>query len=755
MINSHGELSLEQKAALVSGDGPWSTASLPELGVQPVRLSDGPHGLRVMMDGGGDNLGLAESARATCFPPAVAVGSSWDPVVAERIGAAIAREARAAGVDIVLGPGVNIKRSPLCGRNFEYLSEDPLVSGVLGAAFVRSLQAGGVGASVKHFAANNQETDRMRVSSDVDERTLREIYFPAFERVVREAQPATVMCSYNRVNGIFSSENRWLLTDVLRNEWGFGGAVVSDWGAVHDPVVAVHAGVDLEMPGSEGRNPPIIAAAVRAGVLDEDELDSAVQRVIGLSSWRGTADGDVDLDVHHQLARQVAAQCAVLLKNDGALPLSGSSKLAVIGEFARTPRYQGGGSSRVNSTRTASFLDSVVEYANAHVDFQPGFTLDGSGDPSALRAAAAHAAAGADIALVFAGLRESDESEGYDRTTLELPADQVELIKEVAAAASRTVVVLSHGGVVSMEDWHDDVDAILDAFLLGQASGAAIADLLYGAVNPSGRLAETIPRRLIDSPSAPNFPGEEGHVLYGERVLVGYRGYSKMGRPVRYPFGHGLSYTTFRISEFSVHVTGQDSAAASVRVTNTGDRAGAHVVQIYVDATAHDRVLRPQRELRAFTKVFLEPGQTMRVELPLDRRAFAYWDVPQKNWVVAPGDYVVQLGWDAESIHAEQSIALEGDLVIRELTGWSTLAEWLEHPLVGPTLREDVADPRFLYITEPRVVRVTGTMPMGRIIDFLRDDLPEGTFEALMAKSVAAPRPDIVPNSRWSSNGKD
>jgi beta-glucosidase len=734
------ELSLEQKAGLVSGDGPWSTISLPEHGIPPVRLSDGPHGLRLMTDGGGDNLGLSESAPATCFPPAVAIGSSWDPAVAERIGTAIAQEARAAGVDIVLGPGVNIKRSPLCGRNFEYLSEDPLVSGVLGTAFVRALQAGGVGASVKHFAANNQETDRMRVSSDVDERTLREIYLPAFERVVREAQPATVMCSYNRINGVFSSENRWLLTEVLRGEWGFEGAVVSDWGAVHDPVAAVHAGVDLEMPGSEGRNPPIIAAAVRAGVLAEADLDTAVHRVLELSRWHGAAEGDVDFDVHHQVAREVAAQCAVLLKNDGALPLRRSSTLAVIGEFARTPRYQGGGSSRVNSARTESFLEAVIEYADAQVDFQPGFTLDGSGDPVTMRSTAVAAAGRADVALVFAGLRESDESEGYDRTTIELPADQIELIREVAATASRTVVMLSHGGVVSMEDWHDDVDAILDGFLLGQAGGAAIADLLYGVVNPSGRLAETIPRRLVDNPSASNFPGEEGHVLYGERVLVGYRGYTTLGRPVRYPFGHGLSYTTFRMAGFRVGVTGEDSAVASVHVTNAGDRAGAHVVQVYVDATAHGQMLRPQRELRAFSKVFLEPGHTAQVALPLDRRAFAYWDGPERNWVVDPGEYTVQLGWDAENIHAEQAVDLEGDVVIRQLTRWSTLAEWLEHPLVGPTLREDVADPRFQYITQPRVVRVTGTMPMGRIIDFLRDDLPEGTFDMLMAKSSSAPR---------------
>lgn len=740
MKNEVADLSLEEKAMLVSGDGPWNTASLPQLGIESVRLSDGPHGLRVMSAGSGDSLGLAESERATCFPPAVAIGSSWNPAIAERIGAAIAREARAAGVHIVLGPGVNIKRSPLCGRNFEYLSEDPLVSGVLATAFIQSLQAGGVGASVKHFAANNQETDRMRVSADVDERTLREIYFPAFERVVREARPATVMCSYNRINGVFSSENRWLLTDVLRGEWGFDGAVVSDWGAVHSPATAVHAGVDLEMPGSDGRSAQAIVRAVQQGQLGERELDTAVERVMGLTAWRKAATSPVDFDDHHLLARQVAAECAVLLKNDAdTLPLHPLAKIAVIGEFARTPRYQGGGSSRVNSTRTESFLDAVELFTSADIAFESGYALDESAEtPDQLRRAAVDAAAKADVAVIFAGLKESDESEGYDRTTIDLPSDQIQLIKEVAAVAPHAVVVLSHGGVVSMEAWHDDVDAILDGFLLGQAGGAATADILYGAVSPSGRLAETIPRRLIDAPSAANFPGEDGHVLYGERLLIGYRGYSTLHREVRYPFGYGLSYTRFEMNDFSVATTGPDSAIASVRITNVGGRAGAHVVQIYVDATDRARVLRPQRELRAFTKVSLHPGESRTVELALDRRAFAHWDTPQSEWIVDPGTYTVQLGWDAESIAAQHIVPLEGDRVVRELTRWSTIAEWLEHPTVGATLRNDVADPRFDYITEPRVLRVTGSMPMGRIIDFLQDDLPEGTFETLMERSRSA-----------------
>src|SRR3954452_9718007 len=614
-------LTLEEKAALLSGRDFWSTK--PVDGLPAVVLTDGPHGVR-RQAGDFDALGIFENLPATCFPPAVAVGSSWDPSVAERIGAAIATEARALGVPVVLGPGVNIKRSPLCGRNFEYYSEDPLLAGMLGAAHVRGQQGEGVGASVKHFAANNQETQRMQVSADVDERTLREIYLPAFERVVTEARPATVMCAYNKVNGVYASQHRWLLTEVLREEWGFRGAVVSDWGAVDDRVAALEAGLDLQMPGDHGAGNALVVDAVRAGRLDESVVDRSVRRVAALAELVTEPTAGFDVEAHHALARELAAGCAVLLKNDGgALPLTAGARIAVVGEFARTPRFQGGGSSHVNATRVDDALTALADLQPA---FAPGFTLDGSGDAAALREEAVAVARDAEVAVLFAGLAETDESEGFDRTTIDLPAAQVELIRAVAAVAARTVVVLSAGSVVSLEGWHDDVDAVLAGFLLGQAGGSALAALLTGRANPSGRLAETIPLRLADTPSHLNFPGEQGHVRYGEGVMVGYRHYSTVGRPVRYPFGHGLSYTTFETSDLQVRTTGAAGATVTLTVTNTGERAGRHVVQVYVATTAGP-VRRPARELRAFTKVSLGPGESTSLAFELDRRAFAYWDV--------------------------------------------------------------------------------------------------------------------------------
>ncbi|TFV57015.1 beta-glucosidase [Geodermatophilus sp. DF01-2] len=722
--------SLEQKVSLLSGRDFWSTRPIHDVGVPSVVLTDGPHGIRRQV-AGFDHIGLGESLPATCFPPAVAVGSSWDPAVAEQVGAAVGREGRALGVQVALGPGVNIKRSPLCGRNFEYYSEDPLLSGVLGAAHVRGQQGEGVGASVKHFAANNQETDRMRVSADVDERTLREVYLPAFERIVTEAAPATVMCSYNRVNGVFASENRWLLTEVLRDEWGFGGAVVSDWGAVDDPVAALRAGLDLEMPGPSEANVRRVVDALRAGELDEAVVDAAVRRVVALTDLVPTEEpGDFDVDAHHALARELAAQCAVPLKNDGeVLPFADGTRIAVLGEFATTPRYQGGGSSHLTPTRVDTALDAIRALAAGR-----DCTVETARDP----AAAVEVARTADVAVVFAGLGEREESEGFDRDTLDLPAAQVELIRTVAAAAPRTVVVLSNGGIVSLEGWHDDVDAVLEGFLLGQAGGGAIADLLFGVANPSGHLAETIPLRLQDTPSYVNFPGEQGHVRYGEGVMVGYRWHQTVGTPVRYPFGHGLSYTTFATSDLAVEATGDDTARVTVTVTNTGERAGRHVVQVYVATTAGP-VRRPARELRAFTKVALEPGEVRTVTLDLDRRAFAYYDVPDAGWVVAPGEYVVQVGQDAATVVAEAGLPLTGDVVVRELTLESTVAEWSAHPVVGPTLLEEIAaDLPGDGAPDPDVLRMVESMPMGKVAGMLAGPALDATLQRLIQRSRAA-----------------
>ncbi len=734
-------LPLERKAALLSGQDFWSTAPIEEAGLPAVVLTDGPHGVR-RQEAGFDQVGLLESLPATCFPPAVAVGSSWDPDVAERIGAAIGREARALGVAVVLGPGVNIKRSPLCGRNFEYYSEDPLLTGVLGAAHVRGQQGKGVGASVKHFAANNQETQRMQVSADVDERTLREIYLPAFERVVTEAQPATVMCAYNRVNGTYASEHRWLLTGVLRDEWGFDGVVVSDWGAVQDRVAALEAGLDLQMPGDRGAGDQRVVDAVRTGRLDEEVADRSVRRVAALAQHAAEPTDGFDADAHHALARELAAGCAVLLKNDrGTLPLAAGIRVAVVGEFARTPRYQGGGSSHVNATRVDDALSALQELMEGPVAFAPGFLPDGSGDDARLRAEAVAVAGRADVTVVFAGLAEDDESEGFDRATLDLPTVQVELIRAVAGVSPRTVVVLSSGGVVSLEGWHDDVDAVLAGFLLGQGGGGALADLLTGAVDPSGRLAESIPLRLEDNPSFLNFPGEQGHVRYGEGVMVGYRHYVTVGRPVRYPFGHGLSYATIETGGLQVEPTGADTAAVALTVSNTGGRAGRHVVQVYVATTAGP-VRRPVRELRAFTKVSLAAGESRTVFLALDRRAFAYWDVREGGWIVAPGEYAVQIGRSAAEVVAEATVTLAGDDVVPELTLGSSVAEWFEHPVVGQQLLEGflATMPEGAGRLHTDMLRMVGSMPMGRFASDFGAAIPAAELDRLMAEAKAARR---------------
>jgi beta-glucosidase len=730
-------LTLEEKAALLSGRDFWSTK--PVDGLPAVVLTDGPHGVR-RQAGDFDALGIFENLPATCFPPAVAVGSSWDAAVAERIGTAIAVEARALGVHVVLGPGVNIKRSPLCGRNFEYYAEDPLLAGVLGAAHVRGQEGGGVGASVKHFAANNQETDRMQVSADVDERTLREIYLPAFERVVTQGRPATVMCAYNKLNGVYASQHRWLLTDVLRTEWGYGGVVVSDWGAVDDRLAALAAGLDLQMPGNRGVSDRHVVDAVRSGELDESFVDVSAGRVAGLTRYVREPTEGFDAGAHDALARELAAECAVLVKNDGGvLPLAAGARIAVLGEFARTPRFQGGGSSNVNATTVTSALDALGPDAA----FAPGFSLDGSGDAAALREEAVRLAANAEVAVVFAGLSDREESEGFDRMTLDLPAVQVEVIRAVAAAARRTVVVLSHGGVVSLEGWHDDVDAILEGFLLGQAGGAALADLLRGVVTPSGHLAETIPLRLADNPSYLNFPGEQGHVRYGEGVMVGYRHYATVGQPVRYPFGHGLSYTTFATSDLAVEPTGVDAARVTLTVTNTGERAGKHVVQVYV-ATEAGPVRRPARELRAFTKVALDPGESRTVALDLDRRAFAYWDVREGGWVVAPGTYTVQIGADALHVVAEASVVLTGDAVVPELTMHSSLVEWFGHPVVGAEVVQLLmagmpADLRDADAEEQAgMLQMMGSMPMHRFVTDFGAALPPEELERLAKEARAA-----------------
>jgi beta-glucosidase len=736
------DLTLDEKASLLSGRDMGSTKAAEHAGIRPLVLSDGPHGVR-FQGGEADNLGIHASVPATCFPPAVALASSWDADLVARVGQALGREARALGIDVLLGPGVNIKRSPLCGRNFEYFSEDPLVAGVLGAAHVEGLQSQGVGASVKHFAANNQETDRMRVSADVDERTLREIYLPAFERIVTQARPATVMAAYNKVNGTYATENAWLLTKVLRQEWGFEGLVVSDWGAVNDRVAAVAAGTDLTMPG-DVKGDDTVAAAVRDGALDESVVDQAVARLRALAAATGGEKQDVDLAAHHRLAREVAAECLVLLKNDNAaLPLADTGSIAVIGEFATTLRYQGGGSSHINATEVDNPLEELRTLLPAtQIEYARGFDPASTADAAGLRAGAVAAAAKADVSVIFAGLAERDESEGFDREHIALPPEQVQLITAVAGASRKTVVVLFNGGVVSMEGWHDAVDAIVEAWLPGQAGGGAVADVLTGGVNPSGRLAESIPFRLNDTPSFLNFPGEAGHVRYGEGVMVGYRYYETADVAVRYPFGHGLSYTTFEYSDLRLTDVTADTATVQVRVTNTGDRAGKHVVQVYVAAPKRP-VSTPARELRGFTKVALEAGESTVAEIRLDRRAFAYYDITAGKWTVAGGLYQVQVGRSAHEIAAQVDLELPGDADTRPLTMDSTVSEWFGHPVVGPALTDymtaGMTEEQAAAAAEHQdMLRMVESMPLRQFLGFLPNPLPEDKLAEFMAMSVQA-----------------
>ena len=740
-------LSVEEKATLVVGSGFWQTATVS--GIRSIMVTDGPHGLRKQETGGG-HLGLGTSVPATCFPPAVALASTFNTELVQRVGVALGQEARAEDIAVLLGPGVNIKRSPLCGRNFEYFSEDPLVSGELGAALVRGLQSQGVGASLKHFAANNQETNRMTISAEIDERTLREIYLPAFETVVTREQPWTVMCSYNRLGGVAAAESHWLLTTLLREEWGYCGLVVSDWGAVDGRVAALAAGTDLEMPGPQADSQAAVVQAVRDGSLKESVLDVAVERIralverapagvsTGVTGGNGSSTGSMvgiaspvpvegnetahKTEAHHALARAAAAESIVLLRNEGGvLPLSDTSRIAVIGELARTPRIQGAGSSQVNPTRVDNPLEQLQ--ARASVDFAAGYTL-ATGTDSALRDEAVQLAMGADAVLLFLGLPEGEESEGYDRTRLDLPSDQVELVSSIAAVNARTVVVLTNGGVVTLEPWHEGVVGILECWLLGQAAGGAIADVVFGDTNPSGRLAETIPYRLQDTPSYLNFPGDGNVVRYSEGMFVGYRYYETVGLAARYPFGFGLSYTTFGYSELRVR---RDQV--SVTVTNTGSRAGKEVVQLYVSAPSGSAGT-PVRELRGFAKVSLEPGESTVVTITLGARAFSFWDVDSSAWVVAGGTYEVQLGRSAHDIVLTAPVRKASTRKAHPLTMESPVSDWLAHPVTGPILRRTAAreNPEEGGAS---MLTMVGSMPMRRLLRFPGVDIDHAQLHLL------------------------
>ncbi|WP_409330919.1 glycoside hydrolase family 3 C-terminal domain-containing protein [Trujillonella humicola] len=710
-------------AALTSGASSWTTEAVG--GAASFWLTDGPHGVR-RQAGSPSQLGLGASEPATCFPPAVGLAQSWDPELAEEIGAALGRECQAQGVGVLLGPGVNLKRDPRGGRNFEYLSEDPVLTGTLAAAWVRGVQGEGVGTSLKHFAGNEAEHDRMRASSDVDERPLREVYLRAFQRVVEQARPWTVMAAYNKVNGVYATEDRWLLTDVLRGEWGFDGVVVSDWGAVSDRVAAVAAGLDLTMPGPDADGDAALVAAVEEGRLEAPALQRAGRAVADLAA-RVTAGrrpgAGFDVDAHHELARRAAARCVVLLQNDpvdGApvLPLTATGRVAVIGEFAELPRYQGGGSSHVNPTR----LDVPLAELRARlgeVPYARGFTTDGSGDADALRAEAVAAARTADVAVLFVGLAARQESEGFDRDDVELPADQLQLVREVAAAQPRTVLVLSHGGVVRLAPVVELVPAIVTGGLLGQGGGAAMADVLTGAVDPSGRLAETVPQRLQDVPAYLDFPGGFSRHRYAEGLFVGHRWYDARGIEVTFPFGHGLSYTAFDVAGLELSA-GDEGITATVTVTNTGRRAGREVVQFYVGVPG-SAVQRAVRELKGFAGVTLAPGGSREVTVLLRRDDLAYWHPKAQRWVLEPGEYEVSAGVSSRDLRATGLVGLTGEEVRLPLTEETTLGELLADPeaaaAITPVLAAFGGDGAADAVGTD-LARMMASLPVGRLRAF-------------------------------------
>jgi len=676
------EMTLEEKAALCTGASAWTTTPVRRLGVPGLFMADGPHGVRRVPD---VHAPGEKSLPATCYPTASSLASTWNVELLYEMGQALAEECIALGVDVLLGPGNNMKRSPLCGRNFEYFSEDPYLGGEIGAALIKGVQSKGVGTSLKHYAANNQEYQRFIISAKVEPRTLREIYLPAFEKCVKDAKPWTVMCAYNKVNGTYASEHKELLTNILKEEWGFGGLVVSDWGAVHDRVAALKAGLDLEMPGPKETRVQAVIEAVKAGELDQSALDASVRRILGVvfKAAETPKGGEFDVDSHHALARRIAGEGMVLLKNNGILPLKGVKKIAVIGRTAKAPHYQGGGSSHINPTKVdVPYVELQKLAGSAELLYAEGYSQSQELNPLLIEDAVSVAQAG-NVALLYIGLPSSKESEGYDRSDLDLTEQQVALIKAVSEVQPNCVVILNNGSALQMNEWFDDVAAVLEAWLMGQAGGGAIADILFGIVTPSGKLAETFPLKLSDTPAHINFPGGAGMVNYGEGIFIGYRYYDAKEMPVLFPFGYGLSYTTFEYSNPRVSARSfkdRDGLTVSVDVTNTGDVTGKEVVQVYV----HDKesmLVRPPKELKGFAKLDLQPGETQTANIQLDWRAFAYFHPSYGKWITENGEFEILIGASSADIKFRETVSLESTVELPcILDHESTLREWIEDP---------------------------------------------------------------------------
>ena len=651
------EMTLEEKASLCSGEGFWHTKAVERLDIQRIMVSDGPHGLRKVNEE--KDCVTDESIKAICFPTASALACSFDRGLLEKLGKTLGDECQAEDIAVLLGPGANIKRSPLCGRNFEYFSEDPYLSSELATAYIKGVQSRGVGTSLKHFALNNQEHRRMSVSAEVDERTLREIYLASFEGAVKNAKPWAVMCSYNRVNGVYASENPKLLTDILRDEWGYKGLTVSDWGAVDNRVNGVMAGLDLEMPSSMGKNDKLIVEAVRLGKLDIKDVDKCVRRVLELlEKYEDGKKSNVvwDKEKDNKLAAKIESECMVLLKNeDNILPIDKSKKVAFIGKFAESPRYQGGGSSHINSYKVTSALDAVKDICE--VSYAEGYLTDEDKIDKSILNKAVKIAEDCDIAVLFVGLPDMFESEGYDREHLRLPGCQLELIKRVAEVNENTVIVLHNGSAVEMP-FADDVKGILEAYLGGQAVGQAEVDILFGKKNPCGKLAETFPKKLSDNPSYLNFPGEGDRVRYQEGIFVGYRYYDKKEIEPLFPFGYGLSYTDFEYKYIEVskdEMNDDEELTVTVAVKNTGKVKGKEIVQLYVN-DEQSGVIRSIKELKGFEKVSLNPGEEKKIAFVLDKRSFAYYNTEISDWYTEYGKYNILVGASSRDIRLKASV---------------------------------------------------------------------------------------------------
>lgn len=756
--NIVNKMTLEEKAGLCSGRDFWNTKSIERLNIPSIMMADGPHGLRKQAEDV-DHLGMNVSVPATCFPSGATLACSWDRSLLERVGVALGKECQSQDVSILLGPAVNIKRSPLCGRNFEYFSEDPYLSGELAASYIKGVQSQGVGTSLKHYVANNQEHRRLVIDAIIDERTLHEIYLAGFERAVKQSRPWTVMCAYNKVNSKYCSENQYLLTDILREKWGYDGFVVSDWGAVNDRVDALMAGLELEMPSSGGMGDRKIVDAVRNGLLSESILDEAVERllkIIFMAIDNKKENVVYDEDAHHQLAREVARECMVLLKNeDDILPLKREGTLAIIGGFAKQPRYQGGGSSHVNSSRVDSALDEIkklvgddteILYADGYkVDAkdnifssQPFKSISDIADEDLIKEAK-EIARKADVAVIFAGLPESYESEGFDRKHIRMPEGHSKLIEAVAEVNENIVVVLSNGAPIEMP-WLDCAKGVLEGYLGGQGFGGAVADLLFGIANPCGKLAETFPIKLSDNPSHLNFPGDVTKVEYREGLFVGYRYYEAKEKQTLFPFGYGLSYTTFEYIDIFVDkdsISDTDELTVTCKVKNSGNVTGKEIVQLYV-RDVDSSVIRPVKELKGFEKISLKPGEEKIVTFNLGKRAFAYYNEDIQDWYVEDGDFEILVGSSSQSTPLKAVIHLSStDEIKKVYTRNSTVSEVLASPK-GKMVIEDLMRNSPFKIPEGEIseamTEMAEGMPLRSIVSFSNGQITEEMLNTLIDK---------------------